>query len=101
MRYPHQDDHKAKAHLEWWANPATCLARIPVSVMAAPGRRWDATASPALSHDAREDMRLLIDASPVFTLRFQNGSATEVEVEHTPDSNLLRLSPVLNADPDT
>ncbi|MEE4418065.1 hypothetical protein [Streptomyces nigrescens] len=88
------------AHLEWWANPSTSLARIPVSVTATPGGGWDATASPALDHDAREDLQLLIDASPVFTLRFQDGSVTEVTAEHSGDVNQLRLSATPGADAD-
>jgi hypothetical protein len=44
--------------------------------------------------------RLLIDASPVFTLRFQEGSVTEVQTEHSGDVNQLRLIAIPNSDPD-
>lgn len=81
------------AHLEWWANPSTCLARIPVRVTSAPdGAAWNAAASPALDGHERESVQDLIDADPFCTLRFGDDSAVEVEAAHSGDVNYLRLS---------
>ncbi|MEV6594274.1 hypothetical protein [Streptomyces acidicola] len=46
--------------------------------------------SPPLDHDAREDLKLLIDASPCFTLHF-DASAIEVQAEDFDDLDHLRL----------
>ncbi|MFD1273114.1 hypothetical protein ACFQ51_19270 [Streptomyces kaempferi] len=80
------DGNEDRAHLEWWANRSSCLARIPVRLAAGPGSRaWDAVVSPPLDRGAREDMQFLIEASPYFTLRFGDDSVTEVEVERAGD----------------
>ncbi|WP_171166966.1 hypothetical protein [Streptomyces sp. I05A-00742] len=82
-----------RAHLEWWANRSTCLARIPVRVTALPGGgAWDAVPLPPLGHAAGEDLRLLVEADPCFSLRFGDGSVTVVEAEHSDDVGRLRLS---------
>ncbi|MER5465659.1 hypothetical protein ABT010_34265 [Streptomyces sp. NPDC002668] len=83
------------AHLEWWANASTCLARIPVRVTSALGNTaWNVAVPPALDgdDDDGESIQLLIDASPFFTLRFEDDSTTEVEATHSGDINCLRLS---------
>ncbi|WP_129766748.1 hypothetical protein [Streptomyces sp. L-9-10] len=87
------DRYEGTARLEWWANRSTCLARISVRIVPTVGSgTWDAAASPPLDRDAREDVQLLIEASPYFTLRFEDDSATEVEVVHSGDINHLRLT---------
>ncbi|WP_393098214.1 hypothetical protein [Streptomyces sp. LN325] len=92
------DGTEDRAHLEWWANRSSCLARIPVRLAAGPGSRaWDAVVSPPLDRGAREDMQFLIEASPYFTLRFGDDSVTEVEVERAGDPGRLRLSAVPEA----
>lgn len=84
--------HHSPAHLEWWANPSTCLSHIPVRLeAAADDDAWDAVVSPELDGDAGENLRFLIDADPVFTLRFEDDSVTEVVVEHRGDLPHLRL----------
>ncbi|KUN95114.1 hypothetical protein AQJ84_23900 [Streptomyces resistomycificus] len=79
------------AHLEWWANTSTCLARIPVSVEAATGDAWRATALPELDPETRDSLAFLIDLSPVFTLRFKNDAVVEVVAELAGDLNRLHL----------
>ncbi|MCL7491137.1 MULTISPECIES: hypothetical protein [Streptomyces] len=86
------DRYEGTAHLEWWANRSTCPARIPVRIVPAAGNgTWNATASPPLDRDAKEDLQLLIDAGPHFTLRFDDDAATEVEVAHSGDVSQLLL----------
>ncbi|WP_405439553.1 hypothetical protein [Streptomyces niveus] len=76
------------AHLEWWANPSTCLVRIPVRVTSAPGgAAWNAALSPVLDGDVREGVQDLIDADPFCTLHFDDGSAVSVEAAHSGDVN--------------
>ncbi|WP_327702010.1 hypothetical protein [Streptomyces decoyicus] len=94
------DRYEGTAHLEWWANRSTCPARLPVVIVPAAGEgTWNATVSPPLDRDAGEDLQLLIDAGPHFTLRFAEDAATEVEVAHSGDVNQLRLR--TEAAPDT
>jgi hypothetical protein len=91
------DGYEDRAHLEWWANRSSCLARIPVRLAAAArdSRAWDAVVLPPLDRGASEDMRFLIEASPYFTLRFEDDSVTEVEVERAAgEAGRLRLSAV-------
>ncbi|MEU9284118.1 hypothetical protein AB0D57_05170 [Streptomyces sp. NPDC048275] len=89
------DGYEDRAHLEWWANRSSCLARIPVRLAAVPdSRAWDAVVSPPLDSGASEDMQFLIEASPYFTLRFDDDSVAAVEVERAPGAGRLRLSAV-------
>lgn len=85
------DRYENTARLEWWANPSTCLARIPVRVTATTSAgEWEAVISPPLDHGAREDLKLLLDADPCFTLHF-DASAIEVQAEDLDDLDHLRL----------
>jgi hypothetical protein len=86
-------DHESPAHLEWWANPSTCLARIPVRVTAAlDGGVWNAAVPPDfVGRQAGDGLQFLIDADPIFTLRFEDGSVTEVVVDHSEDLEHLHL----------
>jgi hypothetical protein len=79
------------AHLEWWANPSICLAGIPVRLTSAGDTAWSATPSPKLDPGAEEDLQLLIEADPICTLRFEDGSITVVVVERPGQLNQLRL----------
>ncbi|GHF36245.1 hypothetical protein [Streptomyces morookaense] len=80
------------AHLEWWANLSTCLMRIPVRVAAAADdTAWDAIISPVVEGEAQEEVQLLLDADPVFTLRTADGVVATVAAEHSGDINRLRL----------
>ncbi|MDI3402421.1 hypothetical protein [Streptomyces cavernicola] len=74
------DGDEQTAQLEWWANPSTCLVRIPVTVTAVgDGTAWDA--SPRLDDTAaRESLAQLIADDPWFTLRVE-GSESVVRVE--------------------
>ncbi|MFC9233335.1 hypothetical protein ACFTZI_30975 [Streptomyces decoyicus] len=94
------DRYEGTAHLEWWANRSTCLARLPVRIAPAAGNgARNATDAPPLGRDAGEDLQLLIDAGPHFTLRFHADAATEVEAAHSADVSQLRLR--TGAAPDT
>ncbi|MFG2174729.1 hypothetical protein ACGFMO_25780 [Streptomyces niveus] len=87
------------AHLEWWANPSTCLVRIPVRVTSAPGgAAWNAALSPGIDCDLRESVQDLIDADPFCTLRFGDGSAVNVEAAHSGDVNRPWLKVDLSPD---
>ncbi|MGH4033578.1 hypothetical protein ACQB60_32135 [Actinomycetota bacterium Odt1-20B] len=79
------------ALLEWWANESTCLTLIPVMVTtsASPGE-WEAVIPPPFDHDAREDLQLLLDADPYFTLRF-DASAINVQAEDFDGLDRMRL----------
>ncbi|MEU5211832.1 hypothetical protein [Streptomyces sp. NPDC020742] len=79
------------AHLEWWANPSTCLARIPIRIEVIAGDAWNAAVSPELDDQTRDGLEFLIDLSPVFTLRFDNDSVVEVAAGHSGDLNHLHL----------
>ncbi|MGW9448750.1 hypothetical protein [Streptomyces sp. NPDC055632] len=86
------DHYEKTAHLEWWANPFTCLARIPIRATAtADTGEWDAVFSPPLDHDVRENLKQLIDADPCFTLRFGT-SAVEVRARDFDGVARLRLT---------
>ncbi|MFF3787961.1 hypothetical protein [Streptomyces sp. NPDC001933] len=75
------DRYEKAALLEWWANPSTCLVRIPVRVTAtASTGEWEALLSSPLDHGVRDDLKQLVDADPCFTLRFDT-SAVEVQAE--------------------
>ncbi|MGG7570253.1 hypothetical protein [Streptomyces sirii] len=85
------DREEKTAHLEWWANPRTCPARIPVRVTAtATAEEWEAVFSPPLDHDAYESLKQLIDTDPCFTLRFDD-STVEVEVQEGDFANVHHL----------
>ncbi|WP_141726925.1 hypothetical protein [Streptomyces niveus] len=62
------------AHLEWWANPATCLARLPVRVTSTP------------------------DGAAFCSLHFDDSSAVSVEAAQSGDVNYLWLRVVLAPD---
>ncbi|MEU8682464.1 hypothetical protein [Streptomyces sp. NPDC048611] len=82
------------AHLEWWANPSTCLARIPLTIEAIADDAWNATASPAFDQETREGLEFLLDLSPFATLRFKNDAVVDVSVGHSGDLKQLRLRAV-------
>jgi hypothetical protein len=83
------------AHLEWWANPSTCLARIPVRLTrAAEDDAWDAEAATEFGEEERDGLHFLVDIDPVFTLRLANDSVTVVVVRPSGDFTRLRLTAV-------
>ncbi|MFJ5780428.1 hypothetical protein [Streptomyces sp. NPDC093094] len=85
------DGHET-AHLEWWANTATCLARVQVEVRAAAGAgEWEAVISPPLDHNALEELSRLIEADPYLTLRFAS-AAVEVQAERVQGLDRLQLT---------
>jgi hypothetical protein len=79
------DHYRGPAHLEWWANPSTCLSDVTVVVTfaASPGAEWNAqaTLAPPLVDEEREAFDFLMTASPFFTLRLPNDSSITVAVE--------------------
>jgi hypothetical protein len=86
------DRYEKTAHLEWWANPSTCLARIPIRATATANMgEWDAVFSPPLDHGVRDNLKQLIAADPCFTLRFDT-SAVEVQAEDFDGVDHLRLT---------
>jgi hypothetical protein len=86
------DRDEKTAHLEWWANQSTCLARILVRVTATASKgEWEAVISPPLDQGVRENLKELIDADPCFTLRFDT-SAVEVQAKGSDDLSHLRLT---------
>lgn len=88
------DRYEGVAHLEWWANRSTCLARTPVRLAATtdPGA-WEAAMAPPPDDDTRDGIRFLIDLDPYFTLRLDD-TAIGVTVEYSGDGDRLRLSEV-------
>ncbi|PJE97429.1 hypothetical protein CUT44_12140 [Streptomyces carminius] len=85
------------AHLEWWANPLTCLARVPVGVtVTADGVRYAAlppARGPADDPADDEVLGILVEAGdPVLTLRSADGSTEPVTVERTGEPGRLRLT---------
>ncbi|GAA3487874.1 hypothetical protein [Streptomyces cremeus] len=86
------DRDEKTAHLEWWANPFTCLARISIRVTTVAGTgEWEALFSSPLDQDVRENLKQLIDADSYFTLRF-DASAVEVQAEDFDGVDHLRLT---------
>ncbi|MFB8349532.1 hypothetical protein [Streptomyces niveus] len=86
------DRYEETAHLEWWANPSTCLARIPIRATATANTvEWGAVFSHPLDHGVRENLKQLIEADPCFTLRFDT-SAVEVRAEDFDGVDRLRLT---------
>lgn len=77
--------------LEWWANPSTCLAQVPVALEAAHDGTWIAFPSPELNVEKQDSLRFLIDMGPDFNLRFRNGSVIPVVVGYADNTNRLRL----------
>ncbi|MFD4116800.1 hypothetical protein ACFWSJ_25515 [Streptomyces niveus] len=93
------NSREGTAHLEWWANPSTCLVRIPVKVTSTPGgAAWNAALPPGIDGEARESVQDLIDADPFCTLHFGDGSAVNVEAAHSGDVNHLWLRVDLSPD---
>jgi hypothetical protein len=73
--------------LDWWANSTTNLGgfNVSVTITATPGG-WEAhghlTDLPG-DEDERDAFPFLCDLDPVFTLRFDDGSAFQVIVNRT------------------
>jgi hypothetical protein len=76
------DRFEGRCHLDWWANPITCLARVEITLaIAVTDMGWTAEGRLASdNHDEREGFALLLDMDPVFTLRFDDESTIEVTV---------------------
>ncbi|PYC75296.1 hypothetical protein C7C45_03300 [Micromonospora arborensis] len=79
---------EGRCWLDWWANSSINFGGIKISVVITPTETgWDAHGQliSDLSDDDREGFIFLCDMSPVFTLRFQDGSTVEVTVTPTDD----------------
>ncbi|MFE0190034.1 hypothetical protein [Streptomyces sp. NPDC058989] len=89
------DRDEKTAHLEWWANQRTCLARLHVRVTATAGAgEWEAVIPPPLDHGTFENLKQLIDTDPCLTLRFDD-STVEVQAEDFDDNvGHLRLAAI-------
>ncbi|MFF8387093.1 hypothetical protein ACF053_26075 [Streptomyces kanasensis] len=88
------DCDEEAAHLEWWADQSTCLARVPVRVIATPSTgEWRAVVLPPFDDVARQNLEGLLDVDACFTLRF-GASAIEVQVEHYDRGDRLRLAAI-------
>jgi len=79
------DRFEGRCWLDWWANPSTNFGGIEVSVVIMSAKTgWDAHGQ--LINDAeREALAFLRDMDPVFTLRFRDGSTTQVTLTLTDD----------------
>ncbi|MFF3286443.1 hypothetical protein [Streptomyces sp. NPDC003023] len=78
--------------LEWWANPSTCLARVPVVLETAHDGTWVAYPSPGLDVETQDSLlQFLIDMGPDFSLRFRDGSVIPVVVYYAGHTNRLRV----------
>jgi hypothetical protein len=79
------DRFEGRCWLDWWANTSTNFGGIEVSVVITPTKTgWDAHGQ-LISDDERETLAFLGDVDPVFTLRFQDGSTTQVILTPTDD----------------
>lgn len=69
-------------HLDWWANPVTCLASVAVSLVVTTTELGWAAEGYLLGADdeEREGFALLCELDPVFTLRFGDDSEFAVTV---------------------
>jgi hypothetical protein len=84
------DRFEGRCHLDWWANPVTCLASIEITLaVAVTDTGW--TAEGRLASD-NEDFALLLDMDPVCTLRFDDESTIEVTVHPGPDGDRFTLT---------
>jgi hypothetical protein len=84
------DRFEGRCHLDWWANPSTCLASVEITLaVAVTDAGW--TADGRLASD-NEDFALLLDMDPVFTLRFDDESTIEVTVHPGLDGDRFTLT---------
>lgn len=86
------DRFEGRCHLDWWANPLTCLASVEITLTAAvTDTGW--TADGRLAGDNDEDrFAFLLDLDPVFTLRFDDESTIEVTVHPGLESDRFTLT---------
>ncbi|WP_327233729.1 hypothetical protein OG349_06800 [Streptomyces sp. NBC_01317] len=86
------DEWEGEVTLEWWANGATCLARLDghASVRVS-GSEWTSgvTPDPPLSEGDRDALDFLMKLDPLFTLRFGEGSTLLVDVVTGDDGCLV------------
>ncbi|MCX5077965.1 hypothetical protein OG321_36565 [Streptomyces sp. NBC_00424] len=77
------DTYEGRARLEWWANRSTSLGGFDVRVTAcATDSGWtcEAILDGPLSAEHQEVFHVLMQADPVFTLCFDEGSEILVDV---------------------
>ncbi|MFF0740484.1 hypothetical protein ACFYVL_08775 [Streptomyces sp. NPDC004111] len=89
------DTYEGRARLEWWANRSTILGGFDVRVTAcAAGSDWtcEAILDGPLSADQQEVFDLLMQADPVFTLHFDEGSEILVNVAAARGGGRLALT---------
>ncbi|MEU1784173.1 hypothetical protein ABZ545_32560 [Streptomyces abikoensis] len=89
------DTHEGLARLEWWVNHSTSLGGFDVRVMAcATSGSWtyDAVLDGPLPEEHQEVFDLLMQADPVFTLHFDEGSEIVVHVASVGDGSRLALT---------
>ena len=68
------------AHLEWWADSLSCLARIEVRLTVS--RRVEGWATLTVTESEIDDgtLSFLLELEPLLTLRFPDNSQLEVRV---------------------
>ena len=89
------DSFEGSAALEWWANRSTCLGEFAVHVTVdAVGDAWTcgASFSRPLTGEEREAFAFLLALDPMFTLRFDEGSAVLVDVAESAGGDLALTS---------
>ncbi len=87
------DQYEGRGWLDWWANSSTLLGSAEVTVViTASDTEWNAQAELiSEGDDEREGFAFLCDLDPVFTLRFEDGSAIPVMV-HRDSDDLIKLT---------
>lgn len=79
------DQFEGRCWLDWWANRSTNFGGIEVLVAITPIETgWDAHGQ-LINNDEREAFAFLCDMDPVFTLRFEDGSTSQVTLTPTDD----------------
>lgn len=76
------DRFEGHCHLDWWANSATCLASVAVSVVITVAKNgWAAEGRlVGASDEERKGFAFLCDVDPVFSLRFDDETEVVVTV---------------------
>lgn len=88
------DRFEGRCHLDWWANPITCLASVEITLaVAVTDMGWTAEGRLTSDNDdGRAGFALLLDLDPVFTLRFDDESTIDVTVHPGAEGDRFTLT---------